>query len=73
MINQKFWRKIQIVPDQYLLMTMHRPATVDEKNGLEKLLILIDDLTNNYKIVFPIRPYLKKNRRFWFKKSNSLQ
>jgi UDP-N-acetylglucosamine 2-epimerase (non-hydrolysing) len=60
--------KLQIVPDQYLLMTMHRPATVDEKNGLEKLLILIDDLTNNYKIVFPIHPRtLKKIEDFGLK------
>ncbi|MBK9798162.1 MAG: UDP-N-acetylglucosamine 2-epimerase [Bacteroidetes bacterium] len=37
-------------------MTMHRPATVDTKEGLQKLIGLIDMVTRDFKVVFPIHP-----------------
>lgn len=45
----------------YVLMTMHRPATVDFKEGLIKLLELIRLITANITLVFPIHPRTKKN------------
>lgn len=47
--------------NKYVLMTMHRPATVDDEKGLRKLLELIEWTTQNYKIVFPIHPRTLKN------------
>lgn len=41
---------------EYILMTIHRPATVDHEEGLRKLLTLIEDLSKNRHIVFPIHP-----------------
>ena len=46
---------------QYVLMTMHRPATVDSKEGLLKLLELIEYITVNYHILFPIHPRTLNN------------
>ena len=40
---------------------MHRPATVDTKEGLEKLLELILHISKSYKIVFPVHPRTLKN------------
>ncbi len=40
----------------YVLMTMHRPATVDFEDGLSKLIDIIDYITINYDLVFPIHP-----------------
>ena len=40
----------------YVLMTMHRPATVDFEEGLKKLLDIIEYITTNYDLVFPIHP-----------------
>jgi len=37
-------------------MTMHRPALVDTKEGLKTLLRLIEEVTSNYPVVFPIHP-----------------
>jgi UDP-N-acetylglucosamine 2-epimerase (non-hydrolysing) len=45
----------------YVLMTMHRPATVDNKEGLLKLLEILDEVNKNYKIVFPVHPRTTKN------------
>ena len=42
--------------EAFILMTMHRPATVDHKEGLMKLIQLIEDVTGAYKLVFPIHP-----------------
>lgn len=46
---------------QYILMTMHRPATVDDKEGLIKLTSLINEISQDLKIVFPIHPRTLKN------------
>lgn len=40
----------------FVLMTMHRPATVDHPDELKKLLKLIGHVTEKYKLVFPIHP-----------------
>ncbi len=41
---------------EFVLMTMHRPATVDNKKGLEDLLEIIRSITKKTKLVFPIHP-----------------
>jgi len=40
----------------YVLMTMHRPATVDHEEGLIKLIEIIEYITKNFDLVFPIHP-----------------
>jgi UDP-N-acetylglucosamine 2-epimerase (non-hydrolysing) len=45
-----------LIDKGFVLMTMHRPATVDSKEGLDKLLTLIEDVTSRLPIVFPIHP-----------------
>jgi UDP-N-acetylglucosamine 2-epimerase (non-hydrolysing) len=44
-------------------MTMHRPATVDNKLELEKLVKLIGNISKKYKVVFPIHPRTIKNAK----------
>jgi len=55
--------KLSLLPKQFILMTMHRPATVDFVEGLEKLVSLINKLSEKYKIVFPIHPRTVKKLR----------
>jgi UDP-N-acetylglucosamine 2-epimerase (non-hydrolysing) len=43
-------------PHEFVLMTMHRPATVDSHDGLSKLHELILEVTKKYTLVFPIHP-----------------
>ena len=49
-------KKLNLKEKEFVLMTMHRPATVDTKEGLEKLIGLIDAVTEKFKVVFPIHP-----------------
>lgn len=53
--------ELDIQSQKFILMTMHRPATVDDEEGLIKLATLIDSLGKNFKIVFPIHPRTLKN------------
>jgi len=48
--------KHNLTKQQYILTTLHRPATVDFEEGLKKLITLFEDITKNYKAVFPIHP-----------------
>lgn len=48
---------------KFILMTMHRPATVDVQEEMEKLISLIETLTDRYRIVFPIHPRTIKNAK----------
>lgn len=62
--------ELKLVPKEFVLMTMHRPATVDDIEGLLKLKDLIEYITKKYKIIFPIHPRtLKKLGDFGLKDS----
>ncbi len=42
--------------DEFILITMHRPANVDVKEGLEKIISLIKYFGEKHKVVFPVHP-----------------
>ena len=46
----------QLSSKEYVLMTMHRPSNVDEKDGLITLIEIIKSITSKLKLVFPIHP-----------------
>jgi UDP-N-acetylglucosamine 2-epimerase (non-hydrolysing) len=56
----EFWSTYELTPQNYLVMTLHRPANVDEG---EKLKALIQEITTNAQdlpIIFPIHPRTAK-------------
>lgn len=53
--------KLQLTSSDYVLTTIHRPATVDNEDGLKKLIYLLKKLTAKYKVVFPIHPRTVSN------------
>lgn len=52
---------LNVKEKQFVLITMHRPATVDNKEGLLKLLEILTEVNKTYKIVFPVHPRTTKN------------
>jgi len=48
--------EFNLKPREYVLMTMHRPSNVDEKEGLDILIQMIRSITSRLKLVFPIHP-----------------
>ncbi len=53
--------KYELEKGEFYLMTMHRPANVDHREGLEFISNLIKHLTKERKVVFPIHPRTMKN------------
>lgn len=56
-------KNLQIESGKFVLMTMHRPATVDNQKELGKLIDLINYVTKKYKVIFPIHPRTIKNAK----------
>lgn len=54
--ESKVLEEYQIKEKGYVLMTMHRPATVDSEEGLIKLLEIIEYVNQQHHLVFPIHP-----------------
>ncbi len=57
----KVAEELGVEKGKYCLVTMHRPATVDVKEELLKMISIFDSVTKKLKIVFPIHPRTRKN------------
>jgi len=55
-LTPDFWNEHQLKEKNYIILTLHRPANVDEVSSLINLLHGIDSLVNDKKIIFPIHP-----------------
>ena len=56
----KILEKHSLKTGSYILMTMHRPATVDDESGLNKLVNIISEISKRAKVIFPVHPRTKK-------------
>jgi UDP-N-acetylglucosamine 2-epimerase (non-hydrolysing) len=54
-----FWNEFKLETGNYIILTLHRPANVDEEKSLINLLEGIDKMVGNKKIIFPIHPRTK--------------
>lgn len=54
-----FFNELQTSDKKYLVLTMHRPANVDDKENLERYLDNITAFAKDFTIVFPIHPRTK--------------
>ncbi len=54
------WDTEKLSPSNYFLVTLHRPANVDEPANLKKLLDAIINGTGTDKILFPVHPRTRK-------------
>jgi len=60
LIKPSVFDEIKLKNNDYFILTMHRPANVDNLNILKNFLITIDRNTNGKKILFPIHPRTRK-------------
>jgi UDP-N-acetylglucosamine 2-epimerase (non-hydrolysing) len=49
-------QSLGLKPKAYALITMHRPGNVDTKEGILKIIGIIETLTQRTSVVFPIHP-----------------
>ncbi len=52
---------LDLQPQKYALLTMHRPGNVDDQAGLDSVLDIIEQIAQDYKVVFPAHPRTRKN------------
>lgn len=50
------WEMMKLSPQQYLVMTMHRPANVDEEVKLKNFIFAISENSGNLPVIFPMHP-----------------
>lgn len=54
-------KKLNLLPNEYILVTMHRPSNVDSDEQLSLLVRMLNSLSEKRDIVFPIHPRTLKN------------
>ncbi len=54
------WKTLNLSQNEYLVMTLHRPANVDEESKLKELIDQIVNNVNGLPIVFPVHPRTAK-------------
>lgn len=55
-----FWEEKGLKAGEYLVMTLHRPANVDDPRNLARLIDVIVDAVGNMPVVFPVHPRTAK-------------
>ena len=56
----KFWNILNLKPKKFIVLTLHRPANVDDENNLQKILEKIIENLNGNDLILPIHPRTKK-------------
>ena len=54
------WEEASLKADEYFVVTLHRPANVDEEVGFQKLLNAMVTCTRGLPVVFPVHPRTAK-------------
>lgn len=59
-IKPEFWEEKNLESNAYIVLTLHRPANVDDENKLKNLLHEIISNSNGLPILFPVHPRTRK-------------
>ncbi len=59
-IQPPLWNELGLKAKSYIVMTLHRPANVDEENQLENLLKAIVENAQGLPLIFPVHPRTRK-------------
>lgn len=55
------FNKLGLKSNKFIVLTLHRPSNVDDKNILKKILSIINSIQKKKQIVWPMHPRTKKN------------
>lgn len=53
--------ELELKEKDFLLVTLHRPSNVDNKENFEKILYALEVISKDIEIIFPIHPRTQKN------------
>ena len=60
-IKPDIWQQANLLTKMYFILTLHRPANVDDENTLKELLKEIITNANGLPVIFPVHPRTAKN------------
>ena len=60
LVKPKVWDELSLSTQNYIVITLHRPANVDEEDTLRLMINEIVDNVENLPIIFPVHPRTKK-------------
>jgi len=56
----KVWKEKRLEEGKYIVMTLHRPANVDQEEKLKELISQIVEHSNGLPLIFPVHPRTRK-------------
>jgi len=59
--QSKILPKLKLEKNNYSVLTLHRPGNVDNKESLEYILNILNEIQKKIKLVFPVHPRTLKN------------
>ena len=59
-IKPNFYKELNLTERNFIMMTLHRPANVDQASNLRELMREIMKNSNDMPIIFPVHPRTKK-------------
>ena len=59
--KSKILETYRLLPNAYLLITLHRPSNVDDEQSLKEVVAMLNHLSEKRKIVFPVHPRTRAN------------
>jgi UDP-N-acetylglucosamine 2-epimerase (non-hydrolysing) len=54
--SPSFWRDLNLSPESYFVLTLHRPGNVDQSDGFRDLLQAIGESVRGAPVIFPVHP-----------------
>lgn len=54
------WQRFGVAPREYGIITLHRPANVDEPQQLERILAALEQVARRVPLIFPVHPRTMK-------------
>ena len=59
-VKPQVWKDLGLNEKKYFVITLHRPANVDDENSLKDMMQEIIDNTRDYPLIFPMHPRTAK-------------
>ena len=56
----KTWENYKLIPNEYILVTLHRPNNVDNKEKLDELIGALIEISKSIQVIFPLHPRTEK-------------
>jgi UDP-N-acetylglucosamine 2-epimerase (non-hydrolysing) len=64
-VTRSPWEAFGLKPQSYALLTLHRPANVDDKEQLTSLLAAIGEASQSIPFIFPVHPRTRERLAKW--------